>query len=374
MTAPDTQSAHIRMVSLSWDSATVVYCLPAMTEVSATLLAPEERPLATSGEVGTVGRLELTGLTPDTPHRIAVEWEEGSQEIAFHTLPAPEGERLLAFGAIADPHISLARFNRKGRLFIESRTILRWVLDDCKAAGVEFAVIAGDVTNMAANDEYEAAAAILSDAAFPVFPAPGDHDLKKGSPAQEQWAKLFGPTQSYRRVGPLGIFTLDTANVALGREGIELLEAHWDDAPGPRILCAHHGFVRNSYHVTGAKRQDISDFDDHAETLERLFQDPTLIYAGHHNVPATMRIGNAMQVTLPQTLQYPCGYLLVEMYANGFYHRFRPIQSEILNQHSRTETNLSGHYFNADGWQSDYRIGKSVSASNFLYSTNGERA
>jgi hypothetical protein len=367
---PKAESAHVTLTSLSWNAATVTWRLSEPRAVEIALLAPERRPIYEGPPSGLIGRCEMGGLAPDTEHRVRIAWRGGAQECALRTLPAPEGELLMAYAALADPHISLASHNKKGRLLVASRSILREIVEDCNARELDAVLLAGDLTDHGEREEYEAASAILAELACPLFAAPGDHDFK-GSGATE-WTARFGACPNRRVLGGAIIFTLNTAGQEFGEENLAFLEAHWHDGSGPRIICSHLQLFPDDY-IRTPKQKCVRDFAARRHPLEELFRESALVYVGHQNVPSTARLARALQVNVPQPVQYPCGWLLVERYANGFYHRFMPIRSEELRQRSRAETDRAGRCHEQPHYRASYREGSGIGASCFLFPTPARR-
>ena len=99
-----------------------------------------------------------------------------------------------------------------------------------------------------------------------------------------------------------------------------------------------------------------------------MFEQPALLYAGHQNVPTKAGMKSAVQLNLPQPVQFPCGYVLVRQYENGCYHTFRPIQSVVLNDHSRVASNMAADDYEEPQWRDEYRMGRDVTECNFVHS------
>lgn len=357
---------YVALVSLSWNDALISFALPDMSHVAVEAVLPHKDLLAHTTDQSTIGRLVLTHLTPDTPYTVRVRWDAGAAEIRFRTLPPPRGPLLASFAAVADTHLSLNPENRKGRLFVESVAIFRDLVEECNRIGVDFVLLAGDATNKATDAEYAAAAGVLSHLQCPCLAVPGDHDIKPETASQ--WRRQFGDRSWHRMVNGFSIFGIDTSGGVLGADGKKLLESHWHQEAPFRVLVSHHQLIPDEYIRLG-KRKIITDFDDQRPFLEQLFKKRAMIYAGHQNVPSIAALGNALQLNLPQTIQFPCGYILVRQYENGLYHTFRPILSEVLNSFSRTESNLAAIRYGEPQWNQTYRSGKDINASCFLYPT-----
>ena len=360
---------HVALISLSWDTALVSFSLSRMSQVTVESILPRKAFLAETVERSTIGRLPLDHLSPDTEYAVIVKWQSGSREFRFRTLPAPQGPLLCSFAAVADPHISLKSENRKGRLFMESSAIFHNLVDEFNAAGLDFVLIAGDLTNMGTRQEYEAIAAILDRLTCPCFAVPGDHDIVDDGTSH--WTRIFGPTSWHKDYKGLRLFGLDTSERVLGVDGRNLIESNWSDDNGVRIMVSHHQLFPDGY-ISHGREKGIADFSEQEELLKTLFRKPTLLYIGHQNIPARATMNNALQINLPQPLQFQCGYVLVQQYQNGFYHTFKPIRSAVLSDYSRRAANMAADDYGEPQWHETYRIGENMHTLNFLHSFKNE--
>ena len=78
------------------------------------------------------------------------------------------------------------------------------------------------------------------------------------------------------------------------------------------------------------------------------------------------RIGNAVQINLPQLPQFPCGFIRVRCFGNAWYHDFIPIDSEVLRQWSRRAGDAAAEFYNEPQWRAVYRVGRGAEESNFV--------
>jgi len=356
---------NVALISRSWDSATLSFSLPCMSRLTVESILPAKQLLAQTSEESTIGRVALQDLLPDTAYVIRVQWRGGSREFHFSTLPAPVGRQLSAFAAMADPHVSLKPENRKGRLFVESLSILRGLISEFNRAHLDFVLVAGDLTNMGTAEEYDAAAGVLGELACPCLAVPGDHDLQ--GDGLFRWTAKLGPTSWCREIKGLRLFGLNTARGILEEEDRALLERRSTTGPPVQILVSHAQIIPDDY-IRFGKEKGLKNFAQHQTFLRRLFRGPALIYVGHQNVPSLARMENALQLNLPQPVQFPCGYVLVRQYKNGFYHTFQPIQSPILDEYSRIASNMAADHCGEPQWRDTYRAGKRLNETNFLYS------
>ena len=310
----------------------------------------------TSVEATGTGRFFVSDLSPDTTYQA----ELSGVKLGFTTLPAPQGEELGRFALISDPHISLKDENRKGRFFIESGFLTQECLESAARMGAEFAVMPGDITNMGTADEYFYSEKILKNAPLPLYTIPGNHDY----PERGFWEKSFGDrTWEFRKFGYtwLGI---DTSGSLLTPEDAGRIKTKLQQKE-KLIICTH-------YHLFEAPKINhnsclgIHNKEEFADVLEELKASPALIYAGHQNICSCARFGKLLQVNLPQPPQFPCEWLLVRVFANGFYHQAIPIMSEVMRQWSRRTGDAAAVFYKERQWDSAYRL-QTFDQSNFVW-------
>ena len=167
------------------------------------------------------------------------------------------------------------------------------------------------------------------------------------------------------RVGSFSIIGLNTANARLSDEDATMLKNELKHS-GPLIIASHYLLFHNPRVYRGAGTKAIVNGLEYSELLNDLARrENVIIYAGHQNVPARFAAGEAMQLNLPQPTQYPCGFILVRAFANGLYHSFVPISSEIIRQWSRQASNAAVGFHNESQWESEYR--STAADMNFLH-------
>ncbi len=358
----------IHLVSVSWNNAAISFSLPVMSIVEIESLKPTQKVLATTTEENLIGRICIENLLPETEYKIIVKWESGHQLLTFTTLPKPIGQCTCKFLAIADTHISEKNENRKGRLFVESSMILSDIAKYANSEKIDFIVIAGDITNMSKESEYNQAKKILSEFECPYYLVPGDHDvLNKGG---FLWRETFGQAQWIKDYKlscgkKIRLIGIDTSNRKLGKSNLDWLKQNIAD-DRLNIIISHFQLIPDDY-IKGPNRKIIEDYDEFRSEIEQLCNFETIIYVGHQNIPSRKFSGNTLQVNLPQPVQFPCGCFEVRIYENGVYHRFMPITSEILNEYSRKFSELASSHLQESHWKANYRIGKSVYESNFIF-------
>lgn len=360
----------VEILSVDWQQAEVAFTLPEPSSVEAESRLPERRLLCRLQEENDVGRMRLDGLDADTAYDIELRWTGGTEKLHFRTLPAPEGDLHYAFAAVADPHISERLETRKGRLFPESASILRDIVDEANALRLDGFLIAGDVTDSGSKNEYATASTILAQLQCPLFAAPGDHDLPGGNDGL--WPRYFGARGWVGDLGEFSVAVLDTTSGTLDDKGRSLLRQALESDTKPVLAIAHHQLVPDTF-IQFGKHKCVDDRKANTDLVARLSERGGLWYAGHQNVPSRVRKGRWLQLNLPQTCHYLCGYILVRRYTNGFYHTFRPIRSEILNAWSRSQCRRAAERYSEPQWQPEYRRGRSWGESNFVARLDSQR-
>jgi len=348
-------SDTVQVTSLTWNEAVLSFSVSGLHHLTVESIRPEKKVLGNTVEADSVGRVRLGSLRPGTDYTIVVRWARKKRTLRFATLPQPRGKLLASFAVVADPHISDRRENRKGRLFVESASLLRDIVEDCNSAAVDAVLIAGDVTNNGTASEYRAARRIMEELECPCLSVPGDHDV--GRSRNTNWRRFFGPMEWATNIKGYRAIGLNTSAGRLGKRGREWLEANLPGCDKTVILLSHLQLLADPYIRLGGKRKLIADAGDDASFAVELAKRPLIIYVGHQNIPSSVTAGKAIQVSVPQPPQYPCGYYIVRVYKNGFYHTFAPVRSEILREYSRRASNLAAELYGEAQWCDDYRTG-----------------
>ncbi len=352
----------VRVVSVSFDKAVVSFSLPEMSIVRAECIEPAEYTIAKTIEENNIGRVCLEGLKADTKYKVKVHWRNGERELMFDTLPEPVGQCVCKFAAISDPHISEKSENRKGRLFVESSMILSDIVEQINTQQMDFVLIAGDVTNASTGREYSEAKKILSKLSCPFYLVPGDHDVMNDG--RKLWEATFGRSQWVEDYNNIRLIGIDTSSRKLGQEGLIWLGDNLADNKY-NVVLSHFQLIPDDY-ISGPNRKIIEDYERCRDAIENLCEFNVIIYVGHQNIPSTKQMRNTMQINLPQPVQFPCGYMSVCQYENGFYHTFTAITSEVLNDYSRRFSELASSHLKESHWRAEYRVGRSINESNFI--------
>lgn len=294
----------------------------------------EELDLST-GEYNFIGRLLVEGLKPDMDYKaMGYAGSKKLSSINFRTLSTPVGKVIARFAVVADTHISIDRENRRGRLFTESSWLLRETLEVIDNENCEAIIMPGDVTDRADSKEVNKAESLLSSYNGKMFIVPGDHDM--GKEAKNEEANIFINKLCSRGLpfsltwNGLKVLGIDTSSGRLDEEQLILLREALS-GKDPVIIVSHYNLLKGS--MDSEKEAVIDNFKE-AYGLFLSSNAPWVIYSGHVNIPFRMKMPNGWQINTPQVVQYPCGFLIVDIYREGLFHQFVPIKSEILRDYS----------------------------------------
>jgi hypothetical protein len=340
------------IINVTENSALFSYELDGAGFAVLTLNGVEYKSVEATG----TGRFAVSGLEPGKSYH----GELSGVALDFTTLPAPVGEELGRFALISDPHVSLKDENRKGRFFIESAAILREVLEKAAELKAEFAVIPGDITNMGTEDEYVYCKALLDKAPLPLQLIPGNHDY----PDRGFWEKYFGAARfCFKKYGFTWIGVDTSGGRLLPEDAGVIKEALEKDEKV--IVCTHYHFLAPP-RIDHNPNVGIKNGAEYKELLELMQKKGVRIYAGHQNICSNATFGAMHQLNLPQPPQFPCEWLLVRVFANGFYNQAIPINSEVMRQWSRRSGNAAAEFYNERQWRGEYRL-QSFDQSNFIW-------
>ena len=286
------------------------------------------------------GRVVLENLTPATEYTMTVK--RGGKTAAERRVVTPikaQGKLLLRMGLLADVHLSLKPDVRYGRLHSKSIEALENAVaalqDKC-----DFIAFPGDLTDASTLEEVKAVEALLKKFPKSKFHAvPGNHDLMERKYFRSFWYKNFGKAR-VEKYGDLQILLLDTWNGKLTdkAENLQALDAL--DPAKPVIIFSHFQLTPSQ----DIKIKDSALRDDALpeKYLQKLSAMRGMIFAGHKNIAVTARLGNLVQVNLPQLTQFPAGYIYAQVYADGVLLEFCPGLDSFYDEYSRIRSVLFG--------------------------------
>lgn len=359
-----------RILSVDWQEALLAYDLGNVSFITVELTDPDGDIRSWKSEEGCgTGRLRLSDLKAASRYVGTFVSDYGTLPLDFTTLEAPQGKMTGAFALIADPHLSLKTENRKGRFMVESEMIFQDVVTQCNLLEPDFVLLPGDITNNAEPEEFRIAAGVMSQIVARYIAVPGNHDVHQQPDVDpdQLWKDSFGAKEGIFKTSVGVVVALDTARGYLTDTSAALLDqALNDEYEVPLLVITHYQLFENEKVYRGGSQKVINNADEYSSLLKRLIEVPSIIYAGHQNIPAVKAFGQALQVNLPQPTQYPCGFIYVRCYENRFYHTFKPIRSEVMRQWSRRIGELSAKQYKEIQWESDYREGQSMSETNFV--------
>lgn len=123
-----------------------------------------------------IGCLEFKNSAFDTQTHLSGNWNSRFQVPSYNLA----GGDVVRFGIFTDSH--------------QNYTALDRTITHMGQMGVHFAVMTGDFSDVGTRDEFEIFYAFLSDATYPVYVAPGNHDLT--TVGRKMYKKFFGPENS----------------------------------------------------------------------------------------------------------------------------------------------------------------------------------
>ncbi|MBE6367262.1 MAG: hypothetical protein E7052_05060 [Lentisphaerae bacterium] len=350
--------AHI--ISFDWQNALFAYDLDKAGFIELEVVNTGE--IIKSQEATGCGRLELENLPSDTLIKVVCRWNGGEKTLAFKTLPQAQGDLIGQFALIADPHISSKKENRKGRFFVESAALAEDVIKRCAELNITYTIWPGDITNAGLADEYVLCDKVLKNLPQKPYLVPGNHDHNP-----ELWQQYFGVRSWVRSVPGIGkVIGIDTSSQRLLDEDVQIIKQELESAGRVVIVTHYQLFASPDINHVPPERVTPVNCAEHAELLQQISRTPSIIYAGHQNIMSVTRIGDAVQINLPQPSQYPCGWLHVRCFENGTYYTFEPITSEVMRQWSRRTGNAAAEFYNQRQWREEYRRGRFPESCNFF--------
>ena len=168
----------------------------------------------------------------------------------------------------------------------------------------------------------------------------GNHDRLVKKEFKKLWLDTFGATARLEKHGKVQILQLDTGNGKLmdKAENVKAIEAL--DPALPVIIFSHYQLVADKYLTD--KDRAVSDGNKAAELLKKLAGMQGFILVGHKNIATTAKLGNLLQINMPQLTQYPAGAVYAELYTDGLRLEFQPMLDEFYDEYSRIRCNVRG--------------------------------
>ncbi|MBQ3389382.1 MAG: metallophosphoesterase [Thermoguttaceae bacterium] len=315
---------------------------------------------------GRFGRVIFSGLEPETEYTAVASLDANftdesytlngltgqeafkSLTVPCRTMAVPKGELLVRAAFVSDTHVSIITEVMK-RLHCSSTRILADLCRDAEARGCQVMIHGGDVTNATEEKEFEMAKESFAEFSGPVYAVAGNHDAT-GPQGKELilWRKELGRAAVYEVFGGVQFLGLNTADGSLNKEENFAAAAKLDPEK-PAVIFSHFQLVKDD--TLNDKNKAISDADECAAILDKIAASKSVIYVGHKNVATTAYLGNVPQINMPQTTQFPMGWLEAEIRTDGIYQTFVFSSNAELEELSRV---LGGNYLGTIGYR-DWR-------------------
>ena len=353
--------------SAAADSITFQYGIqePSETGIHIDLFREGEKVSSFDGS-GRFGRVLFSGLEPDTEYTAVASLDAGFSDESYtlngltgqearesltvpcRTMAVPKGELLVKAALVSDTHVSVITEVMK-RLHCSSTGILADLCRDAAARGCEVMIHGGDVTNATEEEEFEMAKEGFAKFSGPVYAVAGNHDAT-GPQGKEliRWRKAFGRAAIYEVFGGVQFLGLNTADGLLNKEE-NFAAAEKLDPEKPAVIFSHFQLVKDD--TLNDKNKAISDAKECAAILDKIAASKSVIYVGHKNVATIAYLGDVPQINMPQTTQFPMGWLEAEIRTDGIYQKFVFSSNAELEELSRV---LGGNYIGTIGYR-DWR-------------------
>lgn len=310
----------------------------------------------------TYGTYVFSGLKPETEYIITNVLT--GQELTLKTLYQPKGKLLTSYAVLSDTHINMATTGKGARMHRESRKILTEIVNELNEKKIPLLLIAGDLTDSSKMEQLETAAGILSQFKGKLLVVPGNHDMvKAGAPKDappeqiaelkkkgraelavfhKRWEELFG---AFAHVNDFEHFTVLGLNTSRGLLGVpENLAAVNAVKPDKFLIVFSHMQLKADDYYTHDSSRVVKDGDKNGkpiiDKIAGLSGKNAIVYIGHKNLATSAQIGQVLQLNMPQTTQFPAGYISVDVYEDGLMHIFHPLD-DFRNEFSRRASNAA---------------------------------
>ena len=325
---PVENKAHFTIQSITQNTVVCRYNLGSKKDIKVTIEGSGKKLTETA--TAPYGRIAFDKLAPATKYVITVD----SKKFAVTTLP--ELKDVAVKGAIlSDPHTSTLPDNPRQRLHSRSSKILADVKKELDAAKINVLLVPGDVTDRSFSSEIKAFSKVFGKAAYPVITTPGNHDrLTKEN--TKLFKKFFKTPTDYRVINGIQFVTLNTWDGKLNKpENIAAVNKL--DVTKPAIIQSHFQLFKSNQMIKD-KNAAISDskVPEVRAMLDKIASARAVIFVGHKNSAERIAIGKkAIQINVPQTTQYPAGYLMFEANPQGIAFSFAPVPCIYAEEYSR---------------------------------------
>ena len=318
-------------------------------------VAVGDRTAVVTGDGGPVAAV-VEGLPA---HSVLEVFLDGRWATTVATLPAPPGEELFRFATVGDIHVG------DGHTFGVLPTVtdpggeddspilrsVRAALAELAGWGARLVVAKGDLTHHGVTEEFELAAAILSEPGLPVVATRGNHDVRRdhddGRPVlAAAGIELAAGAIAVRDVPGLRIIVADVTLPnrhpgSFRRVGADVLDAA-ADAGGPVLLATHHQLQRLPFPThwpPGVLGPESGRF---LRSLRRA-NPATVITSGHTHRHRSRRIGPLLLTEVGSPKDHPGTWAGYAVHEGGIRQVVRRVmQPEVLRWTEDTRRALFG--------------------------------
>ncbi|MEM1208987.1 MAG: metallophosphoesterase [Planctomycetota bacterium] len=285
------------------------------------------------------------GLTPHTTIHARVESAAGREHpLRLNTLDAPPGPRLARIGLVADAHLT-ADVPNTYRLYAHSHELLQDCLDRLVDLGCDTIVALGDLTDAGTDAQLAEGKAMLDACRVPTHAIVGNHEY-----VPERFLEAFGLEFGYRMVdvGDCRLALLHTHGPSdLGPRSRQLrwLAGELDrERDRPTVVLSHYHLAEHPY-LSRERSRTVSNWRAVADLIASR---PCVLgaFAGHKNVPSRTDHGGVTHAVCAQPCQAPCGFDVIDVYADGIVRETHEIDRLDLMHLSRAALGDKGpaHY------------------------------
>jgi len=279
------------------------------------------------------------GLTPDTEYTLEMTKADGTiQKAVGRTLPQPKGKKLFSFIVLSDMHYSCHGDIPFGRVVSFGPTVLKDLVKFANDNNIAAIIEPGDCADASRDEEYAAIMKIMKDYKGFLLVTPGNHDR-----SGEGYNKFFGnKAAGIQEINGVQFVWLATGGPRTGFLGkkpnnAEVMKQY--DPNRPAVIFTHYQLTKDA-RMTDKDRaihdQDKTPQPEVQAMLDKIASaKSTVIYIGHKNSATDVKLGNCWQINCPQPTQFPCGFLLVDVYEDGLLQHYMPATEARVDETSR---------------------------------------
>ena len=285
---------------------------------------------------------ELIGLTPDTEYSflLSEQGESREERLAFRTLPDP-GNVLFRFATFSDNHFKPDGMSwPDGRYFRRCSAIHKCLVRDLNAAGADFLINKGDLTDIYGQFRLRAYREAVRGLEPPTHTIPGNHDHLRNKDFTADWVDFAGTEQVYRSFDHKGFHfvLLDTCWTGeqergfLGKKQISwLIDDLEQNTSSHTLIFTHHP-------VNGDVEENrvIHDYTEFQKAISQ-FPNVAAVFSAHvhrNYVTKSDLTPGVPYVETAGVIQYPNGFNVYEVSDSGIKQTFKKLSDVSLSEES----------------------------------------